>query len=521
MEDLIRNLLAINNSSQLGIEKTLAAMGHLIDLAGDQINTDWLVHAVGVLETMAKQQLPNEQLAFLHYCRGNAFSLRRHISRQGKQSAWEWQHDDLEQEIISLRVAAKSAVGSRLPPVLQCQILTNLANALNHVGRFVEAVAMWDAALAVDPRFGMAMANKGYGLYHYAGSLYDSSHDRLFLKAAYDCLVAGLEAGVEPGASSSFKAQLDRIRTILPAEFLQHPFEQQAFSLGRSFAERQYREWCLNQRLFLNPVNDLGPHAIAAQDVFSVPSIVMPISEGHHYHGFFNQMKQEFVSARYLAFTGITATRMHFSDKDVLVFDTLDYPSYCLAVEQQKSAFRTAYSLFDKIGFFLNHYMRLGIPERSVGFKTLWFAKQQISHGLRQEFTALENWPLRGLFWLAKDLYDDSPGFREALEPTARRLAEVRNHLEHKYLKVHEDMWDGPPDPGDEARRAISDTLAFSIRRSDLSDSLMLVLRLTRAALIYLSLGVHAEERRRANHRPASHKVVANHLMTWPDRWKL
>jgi GH35 family endo-1,4-beta-xylanase len=47
-------------------------------------------------------------------------------------------------------------------------------------------------------------------------------------------------------------------------------------------------------------------------------------------------------------------------------------PSLCLAVEKIKAAYRIAYSLFDKIGFFINAYMELGIPERQVTFRTLW-----------------------------------------------------------------------------------------------------------------------------------------------------
>src|SRR5262249_34479893 len=41
---------------------------------------------------------------------------------------------------------------------------------------------------------------------------------------------------------------------------------------------------------------------------------------------------------------------------------------------------------------------------------------------------------------LSKDLYQAEPGFQSAIEPDAQELNEIRNHLEHKYLKVHE-MW--------------------------------------------------------------------------------
>ncbi|MBW1999919.1 MAG: hypothetical protein JRJ29_18405, partial [Deltaproteobacteria bacterium] len=98
--------------------------------------------------------------------------------------------------------------------------------------------------------------------------------------------------------------------------------------------------------------------------------------------------------------------------------------------EKMKASFRMAYSLFDKIAFFLNHYLRLSIPERNVSLRTIWYKSQNRKGGLRDEFTQRQNWPLRGLFWLSKDLYEDKPGFKESIEPDAQELHEIRNHLE-------------------------------------------------------------------------------------------
>ena len=115
-------------------------------------------------------------------------------------------------------------------------------------------------------------------------------------------------------------------------------------------------------------------------------------------------------------------------------------------------AFRMAYSLLDKVAFFLNHYLALGIPERNVSFRSFWYAGQERQRGLRPEFDACDNWPLRGLFWLSKDLFENAPEFRECLEPDAQELDSVRNHAEHKYLKLHENLWSGPTDEGQGVR---------------------------------------------------------------------
>ena len=96
------------------------------------------------------------------------------------------------------------------------------------------------------------------------------------------------------------------------------------------------------------------------------PSIVVKPGEGMHFQGFYNQLKQEYASARYLYYEGTTPTTPHFSDKGVLLINTLDYPCYSLAVEKMKMAFRMAYSLLDKVAYFLNDHLALGVPERKV-----------------------------------------------------------------------------------------------------------------------------------------------------------
>jgi hypothetical protein len=201
---------------------------------------------------------------------------------------------------------------------------------------------------------------------------------------------------------------------------------------GKTAAEQDYRRWVLRECLFLNPLNDLGPYSIAAHDVLSLPSYETPLREPPTLIGFFNQMKQEFVSARWLLYEGLHAKGVHFSDRDVLLLNTLDYPTYALAIEKVKVAYRMAYSLFDKIAFFLNDYGKLDIAPHQVYFRTLWYEKCDPNRGVRDAFNQSRNLPLRGLFWLAKDLFD--VGFRDVMEPEANALHTIRNYLEHSYL---------------------------------------------------------------------------------------
>jgi hypothetical protein len=226
----------------------------------------------------------------------------------------------------------------------------------------------WNRALAINPRFGMALGNRGYGLYRYARSLHDRGHACVFVAFAHNDLTAALapdaiyEGYNREDAKAIFAEQKAEIEKAIDVKKIKRSLRLDGDKLGRSRQERRYRRWTLDEVLFLNPLNDLGTYKIAARDVFSLPDFTTPLGEPPTLVGLFNQIKQEFVSARWLLFEGLNAQTTHFSDRDALLYNTLDYPSYALAIEKVKAAFRVADFLFDKIAFFLNNYAKLNVP---------------------------------------------------------------------------------------------------------------------------------------------------------------
>jgi hypothetical protein len=89
------------------------------------------------------------------------------------------------------------------------------------------------------------------------------------------------------------------------------------------------------------------------------------------------------------------------------------------------------------------------------------------------------------LYWLAKDFYEDAND--QVVEPQALDLGLIRNHLEHKYLRI----------TVAETPAGLPTDLAFSVSREQFAKKALHLLRLARSALIYLSLGVGFEEQRR------------------------
>jgi len=509
--------------AELSDAEAIERLATLVDDAADTQDGQLTDLALRLSEQFAARRSPTaEQRVLLHYFRANGFENK--LLEAGEARSWAWEIPHLEKVLLELRSAVRHEGFSSVDPFRQCQILTNLGSKLSSVGRPVEALARWDRAIALNPRFAMALGNRGQGLGSYAASLYDAGHSALLLLAAHDSLTAASTGNAVFDSPQNFAhrerfaAMAAQISTRIHVEAAREDLGRD-FCLGRSRAERAYRRWALDNRLFLNPLNDLGAWTIAAHVVLHLPSLTTGIDEGGPgppvAFGFYNQLKQEYVSARWLCFQGCSEERAHFSDRETHLYDTLGIPAYSLTVEKTKIALRLAYSLLDKVAFFINDYFKVGLPEKAVSFRSVWHERKGNPKPLAAVFKDCPNWPLRGLYWLAKDIYE--PAFQDVAEPEAERLAELRNHLEHKYCQVNEDLGIGY------SRLAVSGQatkLGFSIGRDGLEAKSLHILKKARAALIYLSLAVHREEGVRNAGRGAG-LVVQTPLWMWRERRRL
>lgn len=103
------------------------------------------------------------------------------------------------------------------------------------------------------------------------------------------------------------------------------------------------------------------------------------------------------------------------------------------------------------------------------------------------------------------------------MEPDAQALYAIRNKLEHSYLKIHEMLVPSTERGGLDDKWI--DRLAYSVRRDDFEAKTLQVFKLARAGLIYLSLGMHREERKRAQGKPEGLKMEMS-LDLVQDSWK-
>lgn len=479
----------------------------LVDLLGEAIDDSvdlgdliLLARANRIIENSLAQDSGSSHEAILHYFRGNIWGAIRHIQHIDLHVAWNWESDVHEQEILSFRRCVTHPGYKALGRHMRARALTNLGTVLGNTGRCVEALEFYDRALAIVPNFGMAQGNKGICLLTYAREHYDSGHRQLFARFAADLLGAALQQPLDSReAYKGFTRHLDSARALGQESGFYADLNNESF-LGETEDERSFRRWCVENRLFLNPLNDLGPFSIASYDFLHLPTMAVKAEYGTGFHGFYNEMKQEYSAARWLFYQAIKGNNPAFIDAGLGLLDTMAGAVYGIRTQKLRLAMRSAYSIFDKISVFINH--ALGLKQKAkYNFRSVWYEPRN-RRTLRTEFIDRENLTLRALFWLSKDLLTSpGDGLHQVLEPDARDIAEIRNALEHRYLEVRADGWWA------ETQCA---QLVTTITQSGLQDKTLRVLKLARAALIYLSLAMGREQELR---EPVEGRAV--------PRWRL
>ena len=417
--------------------------------------------------------------------------------------AWGWNRPETIAEILALRQAIKEPAFEEVDDISRCRIRTNLGNRLNNLGRPIAAIEQWDEVLRRNQRFAMALGNRARGIADYGRSLYDSGHEAIILATARSGFDAALSETAEWDEFERslykplFQRGRDQIDAYLKAVKFDHNYDLNQWALGNDDEERRYRGWCLQKKLFLNPLNDVLNLSAAVTDVLHLPSHRYKIDEPPRFPGYYNLLKQKYISARYQLYSAMTKTANRFLGRDVLLLDMEDGSVYGHHTEELKSAFRSAYAIFDKVGLFLNDYYAIGLNPGGVNFRKIWSEKPKgtESHRLRQVFHGKENWPLRGLHFLSKDLFDDE--FNDAAEPDAAQLSNLRNRDEHRFLSLQQ------------FGHSMSGTdIHGFIPLHTFQQNTLRMLRMAREALVYLSLAMHREEQIRHEEDDDENKVI-------------
>ncbi len=520
------SLLALRNALEKAIDTTpgdgvlVEILGRLIDTAGDCGDAEALADAILLSMDIEAGGQPTHACLVLYH-RSNAWSQLQ-IVRHDAGNAYAWEQPELLSQIYWLRAAVQHEGFEKLNDGRRSQIFCNLGNALSSLGRVVEAIAEWRSSLRELPAHGMARGNLGVGLFHYALAVPDSGHAYWLFRGAQDHLVEAIEGGTGkdgstyPEALEAFGRYLETTEQYLGRYDDYDEDGPSSPPKSKSKKEERYRGWCVYETLYLNPLNDLKLEHFVAEDTLRLPSHEIG-GAGITYRAFFNQLKQEYVYARWCLYEGVMAYSVHFADRHTHLESNGDLALYSMGLEQLKTAFRCAYSLLDKVAYFINDYWHVGWSRKKVSFREVWYKEKKKGvpvASLRPNFEGSRNPYLRGLFWLSKDIYLDS--LQDVADPSAKESDALRNHMEHKFMKVVDTIL-----KDEYSSEMFNDHLAHLVERNELISRCEHVLKMSRAALIYLTLAMRHEQRFGASAIGPKKPAMPVDLGHYPDKLKV
>lgn len=498
---------------------SLYQLASTIDNICDNGDTNKLNTIISFLGDSTEALEDSIEKVYSYYLLGNAWSGVRRIKHSSDdEDIWSLTQEEVFQEIYFYRKAKVQKSFKNLNLELKIAINVNLANAFSHYGRTINAIKYVDRALKLKiynkqvlfhPNFTLAILNRAKELEYYSKLDYDPSHKKIFLQFAYKALKEGkklLDISLSKyhqdkkyyeSIGHNIQKNIDDYEERWSVNDLENLDSFENYEPKYSKNEQHYRGWCLQNRLFLNPMNDLGNYKIASHDPLNLPNLTTSINEGFpKFITYFNQMKQEYISYRHILFEGLNKKTQKFYDKKASIIDDYDYNMYDTNTEKIKLAFRGFYSIFDKIAYFMNEYFQIGLNEKNVDFKKIWYdykKDRRTIRGIKSIFNKSENLALRGIYLISKDFFfsdENSKDFLDVLEPEAVEINDIRNHLEHKFISIKMLNIESFERVSDRKRN-------FYITDSDLEAKTLHLAQLAREAMIYLSFAVHIEENKK------------------------
>lgn len=370
---------------------------------------------------------------------------------------------------------------------------TNLGNTFRALHRYIAAIDCFQNALLISNNFAMASLNLSFLLFRYA-QLQIKPYEQNYYHHACFYYYEQTKKNIINLESQDYLDKLQNCISMFDTsyvkEYLSKPLNLPLFNV-QNHAEIDYRNYLLTFRLFLDPCLD-----ILSDPCFAVDSINLPFGKSLDEHekefvGLFNQIKQEYNLARYLWYRVSTDdTCEHYADKELDLVDTGDFANYSLQESLMRTAFKTAYSLFDRIGFFINEYFQVGLTNTKVSFKNVW-KKELFDRNGQVYFTVpnpiinthADNPLIQAMFWLQKDFFEDKK--ISVTTPHAERIFQMRNDMEHNCLRTGKQSYN----------------VYFTKYTSDwkIEDNTYRLLRLARELIIYLCLAVKFDRQKKRN----------------------
>lgn len=376
---------------------------------------------------------------------------------------------------------------------LTVEILVNFGNFYNNFGRHIEALELYENALKLNSTHGMALLNKGQSLIEYRNLM---DHDSPMLLDAYNCFKDALN-----DSNLTYQGRMSAERSIQIFEdynnlSLLTKKKKSKLNINPNYTDLESLSniFCYNNKLYLNLCNFCQECENSIGDTIAIRRMTTPIKNEEIQNDLFlvlssylNQIKMDFISARLnLILYQYKELDLKFVNDNVVIIDSLNKEIHNIRIQLIKDAFKSFYNILDKIAYFINEYYDLGIDQRQIDFKKLWYSdfKKKCS----REDLNLNNNGLKALFDIHEDiLYGDE-----------KKFSDIRNALTHRVLQI----------------KFLSDDEKDVMTEEELYNTTIELAKLVRNGIIYLMTMIDIEESKKdhSNSFPMFAKEIPNDL---------
>jgi len=404
--------------------KSFKGFSQECDIAISQKNERKLDACIDKCKNFLQQvNLEDSDKKRLKYWLGNLFSCKSHIKSENIQ---DWKNHKFPSHFVDCINYYREALDLDVKSLLHNEVKANLANELKRLDRVIEAIDLWncDFSLKGDAPF-VSSYHKGLALWKLSEYINDSGHAERYNFEAYKILKK-LSLLISKSTHEELAEYLKNNQKI--KEFLKwgdgayktkKNFEDFIDKKRYSKEEIKYRKWCLENKLFLNHLNDLTTSAVANQDIIQFPNHSAPFTKIPYFSAAFSAIKREYCFARFMAFEGINKIHPSYENKKLYLTDTLDYVRYEGYIEKLKTSLRLSFSVLDSLANLMHHYF---LNKKPIKVK---FTGRFIRENLR----SFDNKFITSLYWLAIDLRGEDKD-EEAPNPDGKKIRDVRNAME-------------------------------------------------------------------------------------------
>lgn len=374
------------------------------------------------------------------------------------------------------------------------QVLTNLGAELADMGRNIEAIRYFRRVLNLNNHFNMAIGNTGICLLELAQNVSSDVDKFNLLRMAEATLQKVQDDNIVSNENYAHFMEAQRVTEkylkLIPRHIQDKYKEPKYFPKEMGQTEKDYRNWALQNKLFLNILCEANMRDEAASDnVALYKSKHKKDSEFQKYNGYFNHIIENFTISRWFFYEGTQPQPLgpHFSEMRISYSDLGDGSIINRGKQNIFASFMLCYSILDKLALFINDYFELKIFNRTdLNLRTLWYQDFPHNKNLRKSIKKyIDNPHLKALYWLSKDVYYREQ-HEEILEPSARDWRKIRNHLTHEFIRVTEKERD--------EHSQTCDPNTYCISYKELQDRCLSMLQLIRDSIVYLTLAVTHEE---------------------------